>query len=154
MLLKLQIVSSLSLFPAFSQLFTSLLHRVKAVEAQADCQQGGVNFGFDCGPVFNEILPPVEVNIRALGSMAGKDIPPVDVWMSYRLIPIKDLCMGDRIADITTGLLDTDLQSLWQLAPFPTPFGTVEYSICLPRLLGCIQFYPLPVRRHRPQRHH
>ena len=44
-------------------------------------------------PISNDPLPPVEVNIRALGSMTGgkdgKDIPPVDLWMSYSFVPIK-----------------------------------------------------------------
>jgi hypothetical protein len=47
-------------------------------------------------------IPPVEVNIRALGAMIGKKAPPTDLWMAYELRPIWDIKQrGAYIGNIT-----------------------------------------------------
>ena len=88
-------------------------------------------------------IPPVEVNIRALGVMIGKKAPPTDIWMSYELRPIWSLCApGDYIGTITQSLVDTDLTSQWVIQSIVDTHGEQLYMICLSRLLGCIQYFP------------
>ena len=60
-------------------------------------------------------IPPVEVNIRSLGAMQGEDVPMVDLWLAYTLRPLDELCAGDYIGTIRQSLIDTDLNSHWQL---------------------------------------
>jgi hypothetical protein len=45
-------------------------------------------------------IPQVEVNIRALGAMQGRDTPAVDVWMAHYLTPLAQLTDGEPIGTI------------------------------------------------------
>ena len=97
-----------------------------------------------CNSSVKGCIPRQEVNIAPRGYYAGEVVPIFERYMSYALIPLQQV-FGDRIAEVRSMDDFNSIQSMWQFEYVGEgPNGTSIYMLCLPRLLGCLQFRPDP----------
>ena len=59
-------------------------------------------------------IPPVGVNIKALGSEVGASPPPLDLWLTWELTSFLDQA-SDRVANVATTTDFAETQSIWRI---------------------------------------
>ena len=84
------------------------------------------------------VIPPVDINIKVLGSFVGFDIAnDTDRYLAYQLIPVEDYD-GVHFGNLTLSEYHTNVQSVWRLESYDD-----GYTICTKRGLACINLQGL-----------